>query len=161
MILQYNSRLDRSIQLIGCEFLAVLAAVECQTGDSLPVEDINQLWSGLVEAGEISPTKGMISTGAYRQTVARCASQLFLSQIRGDMVADVEDGKISFYKWWHSTDFSFVLDRRILQNGTPHTILLDKRFQLIYNSTPGLTSGQHVSFHLLWIGSAAQWLARV
>jgi hypothetical protein len=161
MILQRHSCLDRSIQLIGCEFLAVIAAVECKAEGSLTVEETNTLWSDLCLDGEISPTKGMVSTGAYRQTIGRAASMIGRPQICGDMVADMEAETISFYKWWHSTDFSFALDRRILQGGTLHSFLVDSRFQPIFNSSPGLSYGIHVSFQLLWIGPRAEWLRRV
>jgi len=161
MILQRNTGLDRSIQQIGCEYLAVCAAVEAYTGESPTVEQVNSIWGGLIHDGEISPTKGMTGAGSYRQAIGRLASWLGRPQVCGDMVADVEAGTISFYKWWHSTDFTFALDRRILQDGTPHTLLRDKRFQTIYNSSPGLTSGQHVSFQLLWLGSRAEWLKRI
>lgn len=161
MILQRNSGLDRSIQQIGCEYLATLAAVECETGGCLTVEQTNNIWVGLIEDGEVSVTKGMISRQVYRETIGRAASWLGFPQVCGDMVADVVDGTISFYGWWHSTDFRFVLDRRILQDGTEHTLLRDARFQVVFNSVPGLTSGIHTSFQFLWIGSRADWLRRI
>ena len=160
MILQHAAGLHSDIEKIGCEYLAVLAAIEIATDDEIAVEQANNLWTDLVYAGAISDTKGLCYADSYRRTIDAACDLIRRPSICGDMVADVLDGLVSFYTWWHFNDFTHVLERVYLQDGTPHTVLRGKRWQLLYNSVPGLDYGHHRSAHLLWIGPRGNWIEK-
>ena len=160
MILQADRTLDRSLQRIGCEALAVAAAVEIATEKTVDIEVMNAAWVSGVTLGEFSPTSGMMSESSYRWLIGNLCERVGRRDMIGDMVADVIDGLIHFYSWWHTTEYTHILERLYLQNGTYHTLLRGKRWQLLYNSVPGLDQGFHRSAHLLWIGPRNEWIRR-
>jgi len=157
MILQYDRNLDPGLRKMGCEYLSLLAAVELETSMCIRPSEANDLWAALVDQGMVNSNNGLFLPGSYRSALSQALARNGRPSWIGDMVADVIDGKVSFYGWWHSTTFDYVLERKLLLNGTQHTILRDYRFHVIYNSCPLLSTGTHVSFHLLWIGARSEW----
>jgi hypothetical protein len=95
---------------------------------------------------------------AYRRAIEIAAKAMGRPDVCGDMVGDLDGGIVKFYAWWHYLRFTHTIERLSLQNKVPHSLLRDSAFRLIYNSVPGLTSGVHLSYQLLWVGPRSEWI---
>ena len=153
MVLQHCRSLKEPIRKVGCEFLACMAAAEHFLIDALSVEVVNEVWEDCINDGALDKNFSLAFPDSYRKLFSTVSSYDIAYKLFGDQVGCIEKGEVTFWSWFRSHRFNYVLRRFKCRDRFNHTILLDHSFTLLYDSAPWLQGRELVGDYLYYLST--------
>lgn len=157
MFFQNCEWLPERIQLIGCEFLAWIAALCHYTRQELAVSDLHTVYERAKDFGYWDDTKGLNTALSYRGVAVIFANYFANTNLRGDQIGIIDGPDRRYWNWVKHPHTVYVIERYQTKGPDTHSILLTSSFKTIYNPAPEKELLGVDSALLYFVGPVSEW----
>lgn len=150
---QSDMGLDADIRSIGCEYLCCLAAAVDYLDLSISVKEVNDIWDCGIQGKWLHSKLGLHTQTSYRRLFEHFGLSIGDKEFVGDQVGSILNGRLVFWDWWNSNEFTHVIRRVYSTYQNKHSILLNRDFEKIFDPAPWFGGDCADALYLFYLGN--------
>lgn len=150
---QSDKGLSDHIQAIGCEYLCCMAMAVDYTEKSIALPEVNNIWDLGIQGKWIDSKLGLHTATSFRRLFDAFGAAIGDDDFTGDQVGSILNGRLRFWNWWNSHEFTHVIRRIYGVFHEPHSMLLNVDFEKIFDPASWFSESCTEGLYLFYLGN--------
>lgn len=150
---QSDLGLSKDIRAIGCEYLCCAAMATDYTDKGVPITITNNIWNRGLQEKWVDSKLGLHKPTSYRRLFGAFGAAVGVDEFVGDQVGSIINGRVRFWDWWHSNEFTHIIRRVYSSYQDKHSTLLNEDFETIFDPAPWFSESCVEGLYLFYLGN--------